>query len=170
MNLFKTCLLFALLTCSKALFAQDNPTMQPTTHNGQAVNVRPSAGQGYIAFNQGGTCILLYGVSATTSLNLKKCDPGDPNDKINTAIIVGPYNGTVYIWDNPDGQQDDDYMQITATNVPAGARITINTFNSGGAAPVVWYDNGAGGKVQSKTFYHNGLNGKVSRISRGIGQ
>lgn len=170
MKIYKTLFLLAFLMISKSMFAQVVGVRQPIFPN-----VTPTVGEGYLAFynnwNASGDIVLTYGNHANYPVNLKTTSPSGANDEIKSVVVVGPLtNATWVLFDNPSGQLDDDYAVITVNgSIPAGTSVTIPSLDIG-AAPGVFYNDGAGNTVTETFYHHNGLDGKVSRISRYIGQ
>ncbi|MGN7988752.1 hypothetical protein ACTJKC_15490 [Pedobacter sp. 22226] len=166
-KIFKNCLLMsALLMASQHLFAQDNPSRQPSEIG------RPVTGEGYFAFYEGhnaqGTCDLLYGAFANVNLNLTSTHPGS-NDRISSVALVGPISDQkLWIADNSSGNVNDDYATITVTGtLPAGTRVVIPSFQIGAAPGVFYNQNGCTVTlVYYPDFPSPNLDGKVSRIGR----
>lgn len=165
-KIFKNCLLITLLAASQTLFAQDNPSRQPSEIG------RPVSGEGYFAFyenhNAQGTCDFLYGAFANVNLNLTKTHPTS-NDRISSVALVGPISDQkLWIADNSNGNVNDDYATITVTGtLPAGTRVVIPSFQIGAAPGVFYNQNGCTVTlVYYPDFSNPNLDGKVSRIGR----
>ncbi|MGK7923050.1 MAG: hypothetical protein AB4080_23925 [Trichodesmium sp.] len=80
------------------------------------------------------------------------------NDEARSLLIKGPAEDTtVALYDNPDGDTDDDYSVINIRSVSGGDTVCVGTFEKD-------YDYG-----EVKVYYRkdNGLDGRVSHIEIG---
>jgi hypothetical protein len=175
MKIYKTLLFAGLLFASKSISAQVvTGQWQPVAPNDvQPLSPLPQEGLFgfYQEWNGTGNLVLTYGNHSTKALNLKKTTPSGANDRIKSMVLQGPLSNTqIVVFDNPDGQTDDDYAVIKVEGtLPPGIRVVIPSFDIG-AAPGVFWDGGNGNRVVEYFHYHNGLDGKISHISRAVGQ
>ncbi|MBD8514769.1 hypothetical protein KCG43_19000 [Photobacterium sp. WH24] len=94
--------------------------------------------------------------SQNYNIDCKSGDHGFSNDEARSLKLQNIPSGItiIKVYDSPSASESDDWARITVIGPVAEA--TIGTFNSGGEY--------AGGKVRCESFYHNGLDGKVSKI------
>ncbi|EJM55367.1 fibronectin type III domain-containing protein [Pseudomonas sp. GM48] len=98
-------------------------------------------------------CVLPTGQDQTLKLPTQGCE----NDEIQSLALRGIAKGTrLTVYDNGDGNQQDDYSIIDVTlDIPLNAKLVIGSFEQTSNSNL-WYS--------IRHIHNNGLNGKISRI------
>jgi hypothetical protein len=97
-------------------------------------------------------------LSGGTSYNIN-CQSGDHgfrNDEARSLKLEGlPGITLIKVYDSPSASTDDDWAQILIKG-PIADSVVVSSFNSSA--------NLDGGNVVVTSHYHNGLDGKISKI------
>lgn len=148
-------------TCAVAARRPPNYIVIDHYQQGDAFELAGVLNQGGIVLYEGNhaTQDIVCGIPGgeTTAINFKSGSRrGCENDEARSARLFGLRAGTtITVFDSPDGKRSDDYMVVRVLKDLGGHAVTIPSFHTSYKDAYV--------DVQAR--YHNGLDGKVSRVN-----